>query len=84
MGLLSHFSDLGNLFLTLRLVNQSGLTQLALTVTIHMSVSAEVTGGIHSKYLTLLTANRTCTCSVLIGCPRRCHTSYNLFLFLLR
>ena len=58
MGLLSHFSDLRNLLLTLRVVNQSGLTQLALTVTIHLSVPADVIGGIHSKYLTLLTANR--------------------------
>ena len=78
MELLSHFSDLRNLFLTLRLVNQIGLTQLALTVTIHMSIPPDVTGGIHSKYLTLMTDNRTCTRSVLIGCPKRCHT-YNLF-----
>ena len=42
MGLISHFSDLGNLFLTLRLVNPRGnpsdLTQLALTVPFHVSV----------------------------------------------
>ena len=63
MGLISHSR---NLFLTLRLVdprgNPSGLAQLALTVTIHVSVPANVTEGIHPKYLTLLIAYRTCTC----------------------